>query len=169
MGRSGRSGGRSNFVLKSIFVESIYVEKGPSERTTNLDGHELAARELAGRPLVRLQCCAAALARLDDVGSEAPQRGVLRAGAPYLRLRRKTSRVQALTSPPKKSGPVCLSSPNRATESPESCKLLALKIELGSRLAAGARRVAPRHRGRARSAEASMASAGGCPRPPPPW
>jgi len=51
---------------------------------------------------------------------------------------------------PKKSGPVCLSSPNRATESPESCKLLALKIELGSRLAAGARRVAPRHRGRAR-------------------
>ena len=36
-------------------------------------------------------------------------------------------------------------------------------------LAAGARRQAPRHRGRARSAEASMASAGGCPRPPPPW
>ena len=30
---------------------------------------------------------------------------------------------------------------NRATESPESCKLLALKIELGSRLAAGVRRV----------------------------
>ena len=31
--------------------------------------------------------------------------------------------VQALTTPPKRSGPVRLSSPNRATESPESCKM----------------------------------------------
>eukprot|EP00964_Phaeocystis_antarctica_P008733 scaffold4736_cov42-Phaeocystis_antarctica.AAC.1 len=58
--------------------------------------------------------------------------------APYLRLRRKRRRVLLSTPRTKKSGPVCLSSPNRATESPESCKLLALKIELVSRLAAGA-------------------------------
>ena len=48
--------------VESIYVESVYVEKGPSERTTNLDGHELAAGQLLGRPLVRLQCCAATLA-----------------------------------------------------------------------------------------------------------
>eukprot|EP00964_Phaeocystis_antarctica_P121175 scaffold84866_cov45-Phaeocystis_antarctica.AAC.1 len=42
--------------------------------------------------------------------------------APYLRLRRKRGRLEALTPRTKKSGPVCLSSPNRATESPESCK-----------------------------------------------
>ena len=31
--------------VESIYVESVYVEKGPSERTANLDGHELAAGE----------------------------------------------------------------------------------------------------------------------------
>eukprot|EP00964_Phaeocystis_antarctica_P052176 scaffold30518_cov67-Phaeocystis_antarctica.AAC.7 len=50
--------------------------------------------------------------------------------APYLRLRRNRRRVLLSTPRTKKSGPVCLSSPNRATEGPESCKLLALKIEL---------------------------------------
>ena len=64
--------------VESIYVESVYVEKGPSERTTNLDGHELAAGELVGRPLVRLQCSALPLSRLEAVGSEAPQRGVVR-------------------------------------------------------------------------------------------
>eukprot|EP00964_Phaeocystis_antarctica_P052836 scaffold30965_cov58-Phaeocystis_antarctica.AAC.1 len=45
--------------------------------------------------------------------------------APYLRLRRKRGGVQAQKTRAKKSGPVCLSSPNRATESPESCELRA--------------------------------------------
>ena len=44
-------------------------------------------------------------------------------------------------------------------ESPEWCKLLALKNRTGFEA----------RRRRQASAEASMASAGGCPRPPPPW
>ena len=81
-------------MLKSIFVESIYVEKGPSERTTNLDGHELAAGESwwGGHSWTRafavLRCHSRALRPSEvAVGSEAPQRGSCVAAAVFLRGR----------------------------------------------------------------------------------